>query len=107
MLKKYILKFNSIPIAARASVAYAICSVLQKCISLITLPLFTRMLTTEQYGQVTIYTSWTGLLGIILTLNLAYGSFSTAMVEFEDKRNEYISSIEGICIFLSGIFIIV
>ncbi|RGB71384.1 hypothetical protein DW070_17330, partial [Coprococcus catus] len=27
---------------------------------------------------------------IFLTLNLAYGSFSTAMVKYETRRNEYI-----------------
>jgi O-antigen/teichoic acid export membrane protein len=43
---------------------------------------------------------------IFITLNLAYGSFSTAMVKFETHRDEYISSVEGICILLSMIFLI-
>ena len=30
--------------------------------------------------------------------NLAYGSFQTAMVKFEEKRNEYITAIQGICL---------
>lgn len=98
-------KWISIPLTVRASSAYAICSILQKCLSFITLPLFTRLLTTEQYGQVTIYHSWHGILSIILTLNLAYGSFSTAMVKFEDDRDGYISSVEGVCVALSLVFL--
>lgn len=105
MLKKYKEKFNQVPLGVKASVAYTVCSILQKFISLLTLPFFTRLLTTEQYGQVTVYTSWSSLLGIFLTLNLAYGSFSTAMVKFEDKRNQYISSLHGICCVLSLIFL--
>lgn len=98
-------KWNRIPITVKVSIAYAVCSILQRCLSFITLPLFTRLLTTEQYGQYTIYQSWQGILSIFLTLNLAYGSFSTAMVKFEDDRDGYISSIEGICLMLSLVFL--
>ena len=98
-------KWNKIPLTVKVSTSYAICSILQKCLSFITLPLFTRLLTTEQYGQYTIYSSWQGILMIFLTLNLAYGSFQTAMVKFEDRRSEYITSIQGICILLSVIFL--
>lgn len=99
-------RWDKIPIAVKVSTAYAICNVLQRCLSFITLPLFTRLLTTEQYGQMTIYQSWTGILSILLTLNLAYGSFSTAMVKFEDDRDGYIASVEGICLVLSLCFLI-
>ena len=100
-------KINKIPITVRASSAYAICSIIQRCISFITMPIFIRMLTQEQYGEVTVYASWQGILSTILTLNLAYGSFSAAMVKFESERDKYISSIEGICIVLSISFLIV
>lgn len=100
-------KLNKIPLTVKVSASYAICSILQKCLSFITLPLFTRLLTTEQYGQYTIYSSWQGILMIFLTLNLAYGSFQTAMVKYEDRRSEYISSIQGICILLSCVFLLI
>lgn len=100
-------KWNNVPLTVKVSTSYAVCSILQKCLSFITLPLFTRLLTTEQYGQYTIYQSWMGILMIFLTLNLAYGSFQTAMVKFEDRRAEYITSIQGICLFLSVIFLAV
>lgn len=100
-------KLNKIPLTVKVSASYAICSILQKCLSFITLPLFTRLLTTEQYGQYTIYSSWQGILMIFLTLNLAYGSFQTAMVKYEDRRSEYISAIQGICILLSCVFLLI
>lgn len=104
--KGVIEKLRSVPLTVKVSVSYTICSILQRCLSFITLPLFTRLLTKEQYGQYTLYQSWMSILMIFTTLNLAYGSFSTAMVKFEDRRDEYISSIEGICLFLSGIFLL-
>ncbi len=98
-------KWDKIPLTVKVSTAYATCSILQKCISFFTLPIFTNLLTTEQYGQLVVYSSWTGILSIALTLNLGYGSFSTAMVKFEDRRSEYITSIQGICFLLSCAFI--
>lgn len=107
MIKAIKEKWNKIPITVKVSTSYAVCSILQKCLSFITLPLFTRLLTTEQYGQYTIYSSWMSILMIFLTLNLAYGSFQTAMVKYEDKRAEYITAIQGVCILLSILFLII
>ena len=105
MFSKFKKKWNNVPLTVKVSTAYTVCSILQKCLSFITLPLFTRLLTTEEYGQYTIYSSWSGILMIFLTLNLAYGSFQTAMIKYEDKRSEYINSIQGISLFLSFLFL--
>ncbi len=106
-MKKILRKWNEMPITAKASIAYAICGVFQRCLGFITLPLFTNLLTTEQYGQTTVYSSWSSLLAILLTLQLPYGSFSTAMVKYDKKRDEYIASAEGICLLLAVTFLIV
>ena len=100
-------KYRNIPVTVKVSSAYVLCSVLQRCLLFLTMPLFTRLLTTEQYGQVIVYSSWQGLLQIFLTLNLAYGSFSPAMVKFESDRDGYIASVEGICLLLSGLFLLI
>jgi len=97
-------KWSAMPKTVQAATAYTICSTLQQCVSFVTLPLFARLLTKEQYGQVTVYISWQGIFQILLTLNLAYGSFSTAMMKFEKDRDGYISAVQGICIALSAVF---
>ena len=100
-------KIKNMPLTAKVSIAYTVCSILQKCLSFITLPLFTRLLTQEQYGQYSIYTSWMGIITIFISLNLPYGSFSTAMVKYEDRRNEYISSVQTICTTMALIFLVI
>lgn len=99
------MKWNKTPVTAKVSISYTICSIIQRSLSIITLPLFTRLLTTEQYGQVTVYSTWSSLLVIFLTLQLPYGSFSTAMIKFEKCRNEYLASAEGVCLFISALFL--
>lgn len=105
-MRKLLQKYRNISYEVRASVAYTMCSVLQNCLSFITLPLFTRLLTTEEYGQYSIYASWMGILSIFVTLNIQYGSFSTAMMRFEDNRKEYISSAQSIMVMLAMIFML-
>lgn len=107
MINRLANKWRNIPLTVKVSTAYAVSSILQKCLSFITLPLFSRLLTTEQYGQYTIYQSWSSIITIFITLNLAYGSFSTAMIKFEDRRDEYVSSIEGISLLLAATFILI
>ena len=92
---------------AKISAAYAICSIVQKCLSFLTMPLFTRLLTLEQYGQYSVYFSWSSIITILTTMNLQYGSFSRAMVKFSDSRNQYISVIQTICLLLSLVFLII
>lgn len=96
MIKSLINKYKTVPVEVRASLFYTICSVVQKFIVLITLPIFTRLMTTEQFGQYSIYQSWISIVAIFCTLNLHYGSFDTAMIKFEDDRDRYISSIQGL-----------
>ena len=88
----------------QASSAYVVCSVLQKCLSLITLPLFTRLLTKEEYGVSTVYSSTLSVALIFTTLNLPYGSFSPAMMKFEKDRDGYISAVNTICVLFTAFY---
>ena len=98
-------KWNEVPVAVKASTVYTVCSVLQKCLSFLTMPLFARLLTTEQYGQYTVYTSWSSIFTIFITLYMAFGCFNTAMVRFEEDRDRYIAGIQGLCTVLAGVFL--
>ncbi len=92
---------------AKASSAYMLCSVVQKCLSFITLPLFTRILSTEDFGVGTVYLSTSAIVIIFVTLNLPYGSFSPAMLRFEKDRDGYISATNMISVLLTGVYFLV
>ncbi|SHM37966.1 lipopolysaccharide biosynthesis protein [Ruminococcus flavefaciens] len=100
-------KWGTMSKEARASLAYTLCNIAQRCIAFINMPIFARLMTTDEYGEMTIYTSWSSLFAIILTLNLAYGSFAPAMIKFEKDRDRYISSIQGIWLVLCGFFLVI
>ena len=100
-------KYNKIPIPAKASIWFVVCSILQKGISLITIPIFTRIMTTEQYGQYSTFISWYSIMIIFTSLNLYYGVYNNAMIKYKDHRDEYTSSMQGLTMLLTIIVYIV
>lgn len=63
---------------------------------MISLPIFTRLLSVEEYGQLTVYQSWYTILSIFATLNLSGSVINNGMVKYEDRRAEFISAIQSL-----------
>ena len=74
--------YNRLPLPLRASIWFFFGAALEKGIAFIILPVFSRLLSTEQYGLVTLYNSWLQIVCIFTTLNLQYGSLGTAQIKF-------------------------
>ena len=97
---KFLQKYQAMSVQVRASFWFLICSFLQKGISSITTPIFTRLLTTEEYGQYGAFNSWLGIITIFVTLNLFYGVYTQGLVKFEEERAVYSSSLQGLTLTL-------
>lgn len=99
-MNKILKKYGSLPVQVRASAWFLICSFLQKGISVLTTPIFTRLLTSAEYGQYAVFNSWLGIVTIFVSLRLYFGVFTQGLVKFEDERNVFASSMEGLCFTL-------
>lgn len=86
-------RIKNMSVQTKAALVFTIATFVCKGINFITLPLFTRILTTEQMGIVTTFNSWQVLLVVFANLSLDSGSFNIAMMEYRDKRYSYMSSI--------------
>ena len=75
MIRKLLGKYNSLSVQIRATIWFFVCSVLQRGISVITTPIFTRLLSTEEYGQFSVFNSWLSIAQIIVTLQLSAGVY--------------------------------
>lgn len=91
--RSIIKRIKEIPIAIKSATIYTIASVMTKGLSIITVPIFTRFMTTEEMGTVTVYNTWISNLSVITTFALSSGGFALAMKEFENERDKYVSSI--------------
>lgn len=90
------LKYRRLSAPVRASLWFTICSFVQKGISFITVPIFTRLMTTEQYGMYSLFLSWDSVVIVFATLNLSYQVFNNGLVKYEDDRDGYTSSMLGL-----------
>ena len=104
--KKLLDKYSNMSTEVKASMAYTICNILTRCLSFITLPLFTRLMTTEDYGLSTVYASTAAIVAIFTSLQLPYGTLSTAMIKFKDDRKGYLSSICSITAVLTIFYLL-
>lgn len=76
----------------KAGSLYFIGNIFDKAVAFITVPIFTRMLSTSDYGVITTYLSWVSILTVVITLSLG-NSIRTAVIDFKDDTNGYMSSV--------------
>ena len=100
-------KYKSLSIYLRASFWFLICGFLQKGISVITTPIFTRLLNTSEYGSYNAFNSWYSIVYIIVSLNLSGGVYQQGLVKFEKDRYKFSSSLQGLTITSITIWTIV
>lgn len=93
----------------KASMWYTICSVVQKGIGMLLIPLYVRMMTTEEYGTYTLFQSWEGIVMVFTTLNLASYAFNNCLVQYEVQKDRvtgvFLGLICTLTAFASGVFI--
>lgn len=97
-MKKLLNTYKNMSLVAKASIWFVFCSLMQKGISTITVPIFTRLMTTEEYGTYNVYLSWFNILTIFTSLNLYYGVFNNALnrIKDRDEKDRYVSSMQGL-----------
>lgn len=105
-MNKYIKKFNDASPAVKASMVLLASNLVLKGLSLISGPIFTRIMSTEQYGLVSNYNSWRDIFYVFVTLNLASGVFNNGMLEFKTDRDRFQFSLVAITAFLTGVFFV-
>ena len=93
-------KYINLPAEVKASFWFFLCAFLQRGISVITTPIFTRLMTTAEYGDFNVFYSWFGIISIVTTLNLFYGVYVRGLVTCEDNKHGFTSSMQGLMLTL-------
>lgn len=99
-MHKLFNNYVNLPIQAKASFWFLVCSFLNKGILFITTPIFTRLLTAQEYGEYSVFVSWYSMAMIVITLNLSWGVYMQGLVKFEDDHTAFSSSLQGLTICL-------
>lgn len=107
MVKELKQRYQNLILPVKASIWFVVCGVLKDVIDVLVTPVFTRILTTEQYGVYNVYNSWFQIVKIIFTLYLFSEVFNVGLVKFEEERDKFVSSTLGFVTALVGIYLVV
>lgn len=88
----------------KASVWFVICGVMKDAVDILVTPIFTRILTKDQYGIFNVYNSWFQIVKILFTLYLFSEVFNVGLVRFEKDRDRFVSSTLGFITASVGVF---
>ena len=93
--------YKNISLPVKASFWYLFCSILQKAIGFLTTPIFTRVMSTDDFGTVSMYNSWESIFTVLCTLYLYNGVYNNAMIECRDDRDGFTSAMQSLTTLLT------
>lgn len=110
MLDRIKSKIKKIPIEVKSATVYTFSTLFSRGLAIITVPIFTRLMTTSQIGIVNLYNSWYSMISAIATLSLTSGGYVVALKEYESNRDGYQSSVLSltslISLLLVGVYLV-
>ena len=86
-------KLKGMSVEVKSATVYTFSSVFSRGLAIISMPIFTRIMSSADIGVVNLYTSWYSMISIVSTLALTSGGYSLAMKEFDGERDAYESSV--------------
>ncbi|MCH5255805.1 MAG: oligosaccharide flippase family protein [Lachnospiraceae bacterium] len=97
---KIIKIWSDLSIEVRASLAIMVANFFQSGMKLLFIPVYTRLLSTTEYGVITVFESIQNTLGTITMMTLWASVYNRGMQEFKTDRNRFTASL----LFLGNIF---
>lgn len=86
----------------KASTSYLFGTLFNKGIAFFTVPIFTRLLSTSDYGVVTTYNSWIAILAMVVGIALHSG-IRIAFVDFKDEMKDFIATTTTFTLLSGGL----
>ena len=103
-------KYAALSVTKKSVIWYTMAMIIQNGILFLITPLYTRILTDEEYGVFSVYQSWQQVFSIIAVLALDR-CITVGFMKFQNQRKEFLSSVQAlmtlfvfICIVLTCIF---
>lgn len=101
-MNKIVDKYNNMSLPLKAAIWFTMCQFIQKGIGMLTTPIFTRLLSTEEYGRASAFLSWADLIIPIITLSVWRGIMN--LYAKDKDKDEVLSSVIGLSVIISIIW---
>lgn len=106
MLSKFIDRYRTTNVQFKVVLWFTFVGFLQRGISILTTPIFTRVLSPEEYGMFSVFSAWYGVIAIVATLNLHMGVINNAFVKEKQSKERIVSSFQSLSLVVSLAFLL-
>lgn len=106
-IRKFKKSYHSMPVVARASLWFVICGFMTRGVSVLTTPIFTRLLSPDQYGTYSVFNSWLEIITILTSLKLGHGVYVQGIVKYSEDQDVFSSSLLGLATTWCGVSFII
>ena len=79
MIDKLLNKYKAMSLPLKLTMWIFICTCIQRGINIITVPIFTRLMSQEEYGQFSVFMSWQSIIEILVSLRLYAGVYNKGL----------------------------
>lgn len=100
-MRKLFQRYNTLSPNIKAAIWFTICVFLQKGVTVISTPIFTRLMSPSEYGEFNVFNSWMEIVTIFVSLKLFAGVYVQGLVKFDEQKNEFASSLQGLSVTLT------
>ena len=90
---KYIKNYNKLEVHSRAAIWFTLCNFGVRILNFISAPILARLLTSDQYGIVSVFNAYQQIVIILATLELYYGAYNKGYLKFNDCLGEFTFSL--------------
>lgn len=90
-IKELIGGYKTLPLPVKASVWYTFSNVLVKGISLLSTPIFTRVMSPSEYGTFALFQSWFNIVIIFTSLNIFMSGYIKGLLLYKENIDQYTS----------------
>lgn len=104
---KLVNKYNELSIQIKATLWFMLCLFLQKGISFIATPVFTRIMNPSEFGAYNVWLSWFGVASVIVSLNLFCGVYTSGIIKFSEDRKNFSQSLVSLNLLLCILWFVI
>lgn len=100
-------RYRSLSEVKKTALWFTICNYLQRGTAVITVPIFTRLLTTQQYGLFNTYLAWFEVLGLLTSLKLPHDGLNNGLIRYETDKDGFASAMVGLTVILNLVWALI
>lgn len=89
----FIEKYKNMSLPVKAGFWFLICNFIQNAISVITTPIFTRIMTTEEYGEFSVFISVLSILAVFVTYEINSIVTIKGISKFREKEDSFLANL--------------